>query len=204
MRFFLLILVIFSQVSCDKEKPKPCKDAVYTFNIDANLVNDKENYRVGDTIKIISEFSTQILNAGPGGGIVDYRNAILPNCGVGCLLLDSVNRIFFTATDSFDFVAIKGRVLDTLGAGAKFFVYEENNNKYKFEVLMILKKKGRYTFGLADGGAIGIRGKNCTNADFAMTISNPNKNLQIFTNTNLSSTPLDQYTIDHNYFFRVQ
>jgi hypothetical protein len=141
----------------------------------------------------------------PGGQTVDYSNAITPNCGFGCLFLDSVNRNFQSAIADFSFIANKGRVLDTLGfTTQKYFVYQEKNGEYIFDVSLILKKKGRYSLVVSDGGSIGIRGKNCTNADFAMTISNPNKNLQIFTNTSLPSTPLDQYTIDHNYFFRVQ
>lgn len=205
MRYFIVFLIIICfNVSCIKDKTLPCRDSVYTFNVNSEFLNAKENYQVGDTIRIISEFPTQIQNIRPGGQVVDYRNATVAGTNFICSLLDSVQHTRTFAIENLRFIPLEGRITDSISPVLKTFIYQEKNDKYIFDILIILEKPGRYMFVVEDGGSIGIRGKNCTNADFALKVTNANKNLEIFTNTAIPNTFLDQNVIERIYCLRVK
>jgi hypothetical protein len=205
IKYFTLFLIFAClQFNCTKRATIPCRDVQYNFSTTATIINGKENYKVGDTIRIQSQFPTQV-NDLRSGKVIDYRNAIDVSATLGCVLLDSINRKFVFAIDSFSYKAVAGQVLNPIspGANSKSIFFEEDASFYKFEILLILLKKGRYVVGVNNGGALGVKGKDCTNMSLYIQTNNAEKNLHILTNTGIPGVTLTQDVIDHSYCFRV-
>ena len=78
----------------------------------------------------------------------------------------------------------------------------ENSDNYELKASVKLLSKGLFYFVVTDLGSQGIRGQNCTNAGFNMTVTNTNKNLHLFQNA-LGYSP-DAILAKSIYCFRVQ
>lgn len=88
-----------------------------------------------------------------------------------------------------------------INAGKNVF-FLELTGTYELKIGFILLQKGLYILGIDDLGSQGIRGKDCTNAAFKMTVTNSNKNLHLFQYA-MGYAP-DALLHQHIYCFRVQ
>ncbi len=190
---------------CNKNSTKPCPNAPYSFAVTCNYSPEKEIYNIGDTIyleSIIPKTLTSLLNPST---VVDYSNSTGIGGDLGVGYLDTITRQPLPAKDSFDYVSIAGSFVPREGnqsSGINIF-YTETAQNYHFKGGIICKKKGIYGFGISDMGSKGIRGKNCTNAGFMMTVTNPNKHLYLHQYA-LGVDPNDPMLQRTGYDFRVQ
>jgi hypothetical protein len=116
---------------------------------------------------------------------------------------DSISRQNLPAKDSFNYVSITGQFVprpinQNQGINTEYF---ENIN-YNFKGAIICKKKGVYAISVDNLISRGIRGQNCTNASFNMTVINNNKHINLYQSA--LGVVLDQNSIDKIYCFRVQ
>jgi hypothetical protein len=161
-------------------------------------------YNVGDTIYLTSIFPKTLTDQVNPTIVVDYSNS----AGIGGDIIfnsvDTISRQSLPAKDSFLFVSIKGAFSERTNnsnQGINFY-YVETPTNYQFIGAIICRKKGIYGLGVANLSSNGIRGKNCTNAGFKMTVTNSAKHLALYQDA-LGIT-LDADAIMRGYAFRVQ
>ena len=78
----------------------------------------------------------------------------------------------------------------------------ESGSNYQFKGGVICKKKGLFAISVDNLLSIGLRGKNCTNAGFNMTVTNTEKQIALYQNT-LNIT-LDPESVKKIYGFLVE
>lgn len=192
-------------VSCNKNNTTPCRNVAYSFAVTCNYYPEKEIYNIGDTIYFESTFPKTLTSLLNPSTVVDYSNSSGLGGDLGVGYLDTITRQPMPAKDSFQFVSIVGSFQERSGnqnSGINTMFLETALN-YHFKGAIICKKKGIYGFGVSDLYSNGIRGKNCTNAGFVMTLTNSNKHLHLHQYA-LGVDPNDPILQRIGYDFRVQ
>jgi hypothetical protein len=201
---FILTSQALLSASCSKDKPRLCRGG-YSFRITSEWVPQKQTYKVGDTLYLKSSFPTMLTDQINTSMIIDYSNAV----GIGGSYifyeLDSVNRKVNGAVSKFDFLVVDGSIANGIIVPdeQKVISYRELNGTYSFQLKVIPKDKGIFTFFISDLSSRGIRGKNCTNAGFSNTLVNTNKNIHLFEHA-MGRSPASQYETERIYCFRVE
>lgn len=200
-----MAILFLSGSSCNKNGSKPCRNETYSFEVTSMFSLQKEIYNIGDTIYLTSTFPKKITDL-ISNQQVDYSNSLGVSGSISTSILDTVNKQVQYALDKFIIVDITGNSSqpqnqNILNAGKNVF-YFESSNTYELKIGFILRQKGVYMIGVDNLGSQGLRGKNCTNAGFNMTVTNTNKNLHLFQNA-LGYSP-DALLAKSIYCFRVQ
>jgi hypothetical protein len=188
---------------CNKDSTRPCPFGTsYSFNVTSEFAPQKEVYNVGDTIFLTSTFS-KTLTSLISNQQVDYSNST----GIGGTFtfsnLDTINKTVQDALNKFQVFDVIGTtaIITNIPNSGKVITFNETN-LYQFKVGVILKNKGIFQLAVSDLSSNGLRGKDCTNAGFNMTVTNTNKNLNLFQYA-LGYTP-DALLQKSIYCFRVQ
>jgi hypothetical protein len=200
----LSVLIFFGQ-GCNKNKTKPCLNGGYSFAVTSEWSPQQEVYHVGDTIYFTSIFPKTLTDQINTSIIVDYSNSVGIQGDMSIICLDSVAQQAIAARDSFMLFSIKGNFSERPGsqdAGINFN-YTEASLSYEFIGAFICKKKGIYGIGPSDLMSRGLKGDNCTNAGFMMTVTNPEKHLYLHYNAlHVDTTDIDLQ--QRGYDFRVE
>lgn len=207
--YFKMVLLItatplFFGSSCNKDSSKPCAMVTpYSFNVTSEFSPQKEIYNVGDTIFLTSTFP-KLLTDLISSQQVDYSNSlgISGNCNFG--VLDTINKSISEGLNKFTIFSIKGStspINNFSNLGINVF-YNETINNYELKVGIRLTTKGLFSVVLTNLSSQGLRGKDCTNAGFNMTVTNSNKNLNLFQYA--LGYPADNMLAKNIYCFRVQ
>ena len=206
LRGALLITVMpfFIAASCNKNDTRPCNNGAYSFAVTAEFAPQREIYNVGDTIFLTSSFPKNLTDQ-IGNFNVDYSNSVGIGGDIAIYYLDTISRQPLPARDSFTFISVIGNFSERAfnkNSGINFY-FSELATLYQFRGAVICKKKGIYGIGVDNLNSKGLRGKNCTNAGFNMTITNTDKHLYLHQYA-LGVNPNDPFLQQHGYDFRVQ
>ncbi len=201
-RLFFFFIVSLIGNSCNKDRTIPCRNGGYNFNVDAVVSPEKDIYNLGDTIFITTKFDKNLTDRNNSTSI-NYTNSLGIYCNFNTLEMDTIQHIGKAALNKFNVSAFKGEISPSantpnLGVSVK---YAEDAQFYEVSLRITFNQKGLFYFGLTDPASQGIRGKNCTNAAFNMTVTNPNKHLDLF-QYGIGYAP-DAYLAQHIYCFRV-
>ena len=189
--------------SCNKDGSKPCQNAPYGFDVTSEFSPQKEIYNIGDTIFLTSTFPKTLTNL-ISNQQVDYSNSLGISGNFNMIKMDTVNKVAIEARNNFELINLIGTttpISNSPNLGVNIFYVEETNN-YNAKVGVILKSKGLFYIGVTDLSSQGLRGQNCTNAGFNMTVTNSNKNLNLFQYA-LGYSP-DAMLARYIYCFRVR
>ncbi len=134
--------------------PKPCVDANLSFSVNSQITPDYDSVHVGDTMYVVSSFSTKLVDQS-SGQMIDYSNST----GIGSTLavsnLPLGDTIGKDAVFDFDYVSVNGRIYNdrsiTRPDGVQQIVYGEANGMYVLKVGLIPKMKGNYILGVSNG-----------------------------------------------------
>jgi len=189
--------------SCNKNSSKPCRNGSYSFNVTSELMPQKEVYKIGDTIFLKSSIPKNLIDL-ISGEQVNYTNSlgIGGNCNFG--ILDTISKKISEGLNKFNTLSITGSTSplsnsSNLGINVLF---KENLNSYELNIGILLMNKGIFSVVLTDLSSQGLRGQDCTNAGFNMTVTNSNKNLHLFQYA-LGYAP-DAMLAKNIFCFRVQ
>ncbi len=189
--------------SCKKDSSKPCLNITpFSFNVASNIAPESETYKMGDTLFLNSKIPFAISN-NMTNEQVNYEN----NTGISGSLtfayFDTSAHLLKASFDKFQIVPYIGNytpINNTPNNGINCSFVEENRN-FQFKIGIIPKQKGIYSLAFNDLSSRGLKNKDCTNANFIMTITNSNKNFNLF-QYGLGYPP-DAYLQQHIYCFRV-
>ncbi|MEJ7822823.1 MAG: hypothetical protein WKF85_10905 [Chitinophagaceae bacterium] len=205
IRFGLLITTIqfILGASCNKDNSRPCRNG-YSFDATSIWNPEKQTYTVGDTIILSSEISKTLNDLVNPSLVINYSNTIAIGGGIGIGYLDTITRTALPGRNYFDLVTVIGSLTESSVAPDQgpAFIYKETLDKYELKVGLICKQKGIYGLSVSNLKSPGIRGKNCTNADFSMTVTNPDKHISLYQYA-LGFLP-DADGMKRIYCFRVQ
>lgn len=207
LKTVLLITVtqILLSSGCNNNGTKPCANDGYSFAVTSVFTPEKEIYNIGDTIFLNIEFSKTLTDLINPSRTVNYSNSTAIVGDIRIYYLDTITRQPIPAKDSFLFVPIIGTFTErtnSQSAGINFKLIETPQS-YQFKGGIICQKKGIYGFGVSNLKSTGLVGKDCTNADFDMSVSNSNKHLH-FHQYALGADPNDPGLQKTGYDFRVQ
>jgi hypothetical protein len=191
--------------SCNKDSTRPCAlTTPYSFAVTSEFTPQKAVYNVGDTIFLVSTFPKTLTNL-ISNQQVDYSNSVGIGGVFGLSVLDSVSRQPFAARDSFNISVIVGSISETnitINRNRLFQTNYQETTNYDFKLRLVCKKKGVFMFSCDNLSSVGLRGKDCTNAGFNMTVTNSDKHFDLFQNS--LGTPMDALGAKVSYCFRVQ
>ena len=178
----LLITAIpfFIAASCNKNDTRPCANGGYAFTVTSEWSPQREVYNIGDTIFLNSTFSKNLTDL-IGNSNINYSNSVGISGNITTSFMDTVTHRIIDAFLSFEVVPIKGSVApinNVPNAGVSITFLEESN--YNFKAGFVLKQKGLFQLAVTNLASQGIRRENCTNAGFNMTVTNSNKNINLF------------------------
>jgi hypothetical protein len=195
----------FVSSSCNKNDTKPCLNGGYSFSITSEWSLQKEIYNIGDTILLSSNFSKTLTDIINPSLVINYSNSIGIEGSYAFYELDTINHQAIGAVSKFDFIPVNGSIKNgvIVPNEQKSITYIELTNNYSFVLKVVAKAKGIYAFFISNLISQGIIGKNCTNASFANTLTNTNKNVNLFQYA-MNRPPASQFEIDRIYCFRVQ
>ena len=199
---FFVIQILLSS-GCKKEGTKPCTNITrYSFEATSDFSPQQEVYNVGDTIFFYSSIPKTLTDLITNQQ-VDYNNSV----GVGGNLifyyLDTISHTFIDAKNRFTTIPYNGtfeQIANSPNLGLNIFY--QNAATYLFKIGIVLNERGIFLLGPTNPGSRGLSGKDCTNAGFNMTVTNTNKNLQLF--EYVLGYPPDVQQEKVSYCFRVQ
>lgn len=189
--------------SCNKDGSKPCRNAPYSFDVTSEFSPQKEIYNVGDTIFLTSNFPKTLTNL-ISNQQVDYSNSLGIGGNFNMIKMDTVNKVGIEGRNNFEIINLIGTttpISNSPNLGVNIFYVEQTNN-YNAKFGVIPKSKGLFYIGVTDLSSQGIRGQDCTNAGFNMTVTNSNKNLNLFQYA--LGYPADNMLAKNIYCFRVR
>lgn len=199
----ILVIPFFFYAKCNKDGSKPCNNAPYSFQVTSEFSPQREIYTVGDTIYLTSIFPKKLQNVITNQDI-NYSNSLGIGGNFNFTKLDSINKTVTDALSDFSVNVTKGQIafINNPSNLKLSITFLENSDNYELKASVKLLSKGVFYFVVTDLGSQGIRGQNCTNAGFNMTVINANKNLHLFQNA-LGYSP-DAILAKNIYCFRVQ
>ncbi|MEJ7822822.1 MAG: hypothetical protein WKF85_10900 [Chitinophagaceae bacterium] len=208
LRIGLLITTVqfLFSASCNKDGTSCLStQATYSFVVTSEWSPQKATYNVGDTIFLTSTFPKKLTDQINPALIIDYSNSVGVGGSYAFYELDTIQNKVKGAVLKFDFIPSIGSISDGIIVPneQKVINFLEATNNYTFNLKVVPKAKGIFAFYVSDLKSPGLRGKNCTNAGFKNTLTNSNKNLNLFQYA-IGRTPASQYEIDRIYCFRVQ
>jgi len=189
---------------CNKNSTSCMSSATtYNFNISSEWFPQAERYSVGDTIFLNSSFQKMLTDQINPAIIVDYSNSTGVGGNIFMYELDSINHQILAKASEFETIPFVGSVqpISANPEKGKDFYFDEQQ-MYLFKVGFKLKKKGIYLLYVSNCGSAGLRGKNCTKAGFAMSVTNSDKHYSLYQYA-LQQQP-DEIQRKVMYCFRVQ
>lgn len=204
----ILLLITATQfllaLSCNKNATTLCVFGGYSFAVTSEWSPQKETYNVGDTIFLSSTLSKTLTDLVNPSLNIDYSNSTGIGGDIGIAAPDNLQKTNRPAKDSFQFISIIGSFLErpTNQSQGININYIELNSSYQFKGGIICNRKGLYVISVDNLMSRGIRGKNCTNAGFNMTVTNSDKHILLYKNA--LSIILDAESLKKIYCFRVR
>ena len=190
--------------SCNRDGSKPCTLLTpYSFSVTSEFSPQKEVYNLGDTIYLTSTFPKNLTNSITSQQ-VDYNNSLGISGNFNTISLDTVKHTINEGLNNFFIFSIKGSnspIANSPNLGVNI-LYIENTSSYEIKLGLKILKKGIFYIGITDLSSQGIKGQDCTNAGFSMTVTNTNKNLNLFQYA--LGYPADAMLAKNIYCFRVQ
>lgn len=204
LAILLTVTHVIFLAGCKKKNTAPCWNYTpYSFNVTSEFSNQQEIYNVGDTIVLFSSFPKTLLNIITNQE-VSYSNSTRISGNFKTSLMDTTDQRIKESLNKFSLATITGQIVPSANspdAGVSI-IYSENLFNYEFKMSIKLLSKGLFCLAVTNLGSQGIIGKGCTNAGFNMTVTNSNKNINLFEYA-LNYTP-DAMLQKSIYCFRVQ
>lgn len=190
--------------SCNKEDTKPCLGGnIYNFSVTSEFTSQREIYNIGDTIFLNSLFSKTLIDNISNQNI-NYSNSVGIGGTIRGVYMDTVSRDIRYNLSAFTLVNFIGTytfISNNQNDGLKM-LYNESTNNYEIKIGFKCLQRGLFYLVMNDLASNGLIGKNCSNAGFGMTVTNSNKNINLFQYA-LGYTP-DALLQKNIYCFSVQ
>lgn len=193
---FILIVLIYG--GC-KPNIFGCVESIYHFELDAQVVPDKDTVHIGDTIWVEINSPDVFLDQTTNKQI-NFSGANNLGTAMGFVKLVNVSPIRLAdAVDDFDFVLISGTVMATPNAKLlKEYLIPDINGRYVFKLGIIPKDTGTFRFNLGNPVGVYRNGKGCPKADFYMRLTQTNQHYYLYPGDN-NVTPAGA-----DYYFYVK
>ena len=178
----------------------------YSFNVTSLITPDLDSMHVGDTIYLVSIFSTKLIDQS-SGQMIDYSNSTVIGSTLAVSSLPIGDTIAKDAVFDFDYVSVNGRIYNDRSIprpdGIQQLNYAELNGNYVLKVGLIPKKQGDYVLGIGNGLSNGInKNKNCEKASFNISVTNTNQHFYLLTKWN-PDIIINEFGKNHGYVFKV-
>ena len=183
MKNVLIVVGLLAFAIINSGCPKPCIEANLSFNVNSQITPDHDSVHVGDTIYLVSSFSTTLIEQS-SGQMINYSNST----GIGSTLnvssLPLGDTIAKDAVFDFDYENVRGRIYNDRSIprpdGVQQIAYEEANGMYVLKVGLIPKKKGNYILGVGNGLSNGRKkNNNCEKASFNIMLDSTDQHFYL-------------------------
>lgn len=198
----IIILLLYS--SCCKDCTKPCLRGGYAFKAEGSFSPEQDSYKVGDTLYFISVIPKIQQDQINPSITVDYTNSTGIAGNMGFFEFDTTLRKINLSALKFSCFSVTGSVSPIAADNnrGKNYFYLESSATYEVKIGIKPLQKGIFAISVISPSSNGLRGKDCTNAGFEMTVKNTDKNIDLW-QYSLGTLPdiQQEKTI---YCFRVQ
>jgi hypothetical protein len=179
-------------------------NSTYSFAITSEWNPQNEVYSIGDTLNLNTSFLKTMTDQINPSLVVDYSNSVGIGGNLIILKIDTITHTFLDALSSFNYFTTSGQLRNsaTKPLRIKDFYYTELSLRYDLKAGLIAKERGIFLLYVTDCFSNGLVGKNCTKADFGMTVINTDKHYGLYQYaTQQEPDNLQKKTM---YCFRVQ
>ncbi len=178
--FILLITIAVVNSGC----PKPCIDASYSFVINSQIKPDLDSLRLTDTLFLISNFSTSLIDQ-LSGKLIDYSGATDLESTLSIAELTTGTGDPKGSVYEFNYISEYGMIYNntTIPSPDKVqqLKYQQVGNNYQLRVGLIPQKKGIFALGIGDGVSISRNKSNsCEKASFTFTLANTSQHIYYY------------------------
>lgn len=199
-------VVLVSSATCKKNETSCLStQATYSFITTSEWSPQAQVINRGDTLALISKLSKILQDQVNPSLTVDYSNSTGIGGNITVFKFDTILNQLVDAVSSFDFFSRVGTHNNSIDKPNRIInvVYAETSTQYILDLGVRAKERGIYAFYISNLASRGIRDKNCTKAGFSNTLTNTNKNINLFEYA-MNRPPASQFEIDRIYCFRVQ
>ncbi|GAB4093482.1 hypothetical protein [Flaviaesturariibacter terrae] len=140
-----------------------------------------ETYQVGDTILLISSIPKVQRDRSGGGEMIDYSGSFALGSNIFLRRLDSVSRRDSGGRYDFTIAPLVGRMTELdFERENGINVYYSEQAAYELKIAFVPIRAGSYLLSFPDPVSRSLGNRNCTNAAFEMTITNPDKHFNVY------------------------
>jgi hypothetical protein len=175
MKYQIIILLVLAFLAQQSSCKKNCVNTTYNFDLPVKAYPDSDTIKVGDTIWIEINSSSNFIDKGTNKNI-NYSDASNLGSAIGFSIWDSLNKKWVDAANDFTFTLIKGS--NTSSSNTNLFreyLFNEENDFYVFKLGITPQKKGLYSFLLSNSNNTYRRNDKCTKANFTIIFRNTNQ-----------------------------
>ncbi len=167
--------VVFINARCNKT-PLDCADTKYSFQLSIKAYPDKDTINIGDTVWLEINESTSFQN-GQSGQTVDYSGAENLGSVLSFGNYDTTLRSWVNENpNSFDLDLFSGygKLVNQTAIDLEY-LFSERENRYRFLLGVVPKKKGLFSLLFSNSGNTYRRSDKCTKANFIINFKNTNQ-----------------------------
>lgn len=158
-----------------------CPESLYHFQINAQILPDKDTVKIGDTIWVEINSPT-IFNDQTTNEEINFSNATNLGFDMGFVklinsspiqLADAVNNFKFILTDGTETSSPNPLLI-------REYRVKEYNKQYMFKLGIVPKDTGIYSFNLGNPTGVSRSKKPCPRADFYMRLVQTNQHYYLY------------------------
>lgn len=166
---------MFTNARCNKTGLH-CANSVFSFELPVKAIPYTDSILVGDSIKFVISESTMFREVNTGQ-FVDFNGAANLGSAIGFQQYDSATKNWLDAASLFSYTLLEGkRVSERNPALYREFIFQEKNERYVFELIIIPKNTGLYIVGFSNSASTYRYSDPCTKAGFVINFKETNHN----------------------------
>ena len=170
------LLIFFTCIYSTCKKNGSCTESRYSFEINVKAIPNLDSIRINDTIWVIIDESTNLLDK-TTNSFVNYTNAA--NLGSVIAFQKTVFSPvlnFVPAADKFNFKLVEGTETSNIDPSSlREYLFLEKDFNYKFKLGIVPKDTGVFRFFFSNAANVYRKNDNCTKAFFEINFKETNQ-----------------------------
>lgn len=170
--FFSAFLLTNTSCNCTKD----CTATNYKFELPVKIVPDTDTLQLGDSLILIIDESNSFRDL-QSGALVPFRGAANLGSAISFVRRELNTDLFEHVADDFDFTLLKGRsVTSTNSSIFREYLFEEENNRYRFHLVIKPQKPGQYQLVFSRSNNTYRESAPCDKANFTINLKETSHN----------------------------
>ena len=170
--FLSVLLLTNSSCNCTKD----CTAIYYKFELPVRIFPDTDNLQLGDSLTIIIDESNSFVEL-QTGTLVPFKRAANLGSAISFVRRDLTTGSFEYVANDFEFTLLKGKSVKSTNCSiTREYLFIEENDRYRFHLIIKPKKPGQYQIVFSRSGNTYRESAPCDKANFTINLKETNHN----------------------------